>query len=248
MEIKEIQVSHHGRCVTGDLYCPEGNGTFPLVIMSHGFSGHKSDFTAAAEYFAGKGIACYIYTFCGGSLRREGDFPTTSMSVMTEKEDLLAVIDAALAWECIDTENIFLFGASQGGLVSALAAEERIDKIKAMTLLYPAFCIAEDWTKRFPKKEDIPEELDFLGMQIGKVYFMDVHNVDFYENIGKFEKPILVMHGDRDSLVPFSYSERLKAVYQNMELVTFEGEEHGFTPEGDQKMTEMTCEFIKKQL
>lgn len=247
MVVKEIKICHHDRCITGDLYCPEGNGPFPLIIMSHGYNGHKSDFDKNARYFAEHGIAAYPYTFCGGSNRDESGYPTTCMSVMTEKEDLNAVIDAALTWECIDPACIFLFGASQGGMVSALTAEERMDDVKALILLYPALCIADDWMKKFPNVEDIPQEMDFWGMMLGRRYFMDVRDFDVYANLGGFSKNVFVMHGDQDPIVPLTYSERLASVYKNIELFVFDGEGHGFTPEGKQRMTEMTYEFIRKQ-
>ena len=53
----EILITHHSRTLHGYFYEPEGRERYPLVIMSHGYNGHKSDFEITAQYFAAAGIA-----------------------------------------------------------------------------------------------------------------------------------------------------------------------------------------------
>ena len=168
MQIQEFQIPHHGRCVDAVFYRPEAVHRFPVILFSHGYNGCKTDFDTSAAYFAESGIGAVCFTFCGGSLRDRSGFATTEMTLFTEKEDLYAVLDEVKAWECVDSENIFLFGASQGGMVSALAAEERGSDIRGLILLYPAFCIADDWKKRFPTREEIPDTQDLWGMPLGR--------------------------------------------------------------------------------
>ncbi len=82
------------------------------------------------------------------------------MTVFTEKEDLFSVLNTVKAWQHVDSDGIFLFGGSMGGLVSALAAEERSEEIRGMVLLYPAFCVADNWNERFPDIDDIPKRYE----------------------------------------------------------------------------------------
>ena len=42
MKKRELTIAHHGRCVYGYFYEPDTK-EYPLVIMSHGYNGHKSD-------------------------------------------------------------------------------------------------------------------------------------------------------------------------------------------------------------
>lgn len=67
----------------------------PMVILSHGFNGSGDDFTEYAKVLVENGMGACIFDFCGGSLRSKSDLSTTEMTVFTEKEDLLAVIDFA---------------------------------------------------------------------------------------------------------------------------------------------------------
>ena len=108
MQIQEFKIPHHGRCVDAVFYRPEGAHRFPVILFSHGYNGCKTDFDTSAAYFAENGIGAVCFTFCGGSLRDQSGFPTTKMTLFTEKEDLYAVLDEVKAWECVDSENIFL--------------------------------------------------------------------------------------------------------------------------------------------
>lgn len=84
MKKRELTIAHHGRCVYGYFYEPDTK-EYPLVIMSHGYNGHKSDFAISAEYFADNGIGAVCCTFCGGSVRDESGFPTTERPCLRKK-------------------------------------------------------------------------------------------------------------------------------------------------------------------
>lgn len=84
MKKRELTIAHHGRDVHGYFYEPDTK-EYPLIIMSHGYNGHKSDFDISAEYFANNGIGTVCYTFCGGSVRDESGFHTTEMTLFTGK-------------------------------------------------------------------------------------------------------------------------------------------------------------------
>lgn len=94
MTTKDITIRHHNRNISGRLYLPQMDKC-PMVILSHGFNGSGDDFTEYAKVLVGNKIGACTFDFCGGSLRSKSDLSTTEMTVFTEKEDLLAVIDFA---------------------------------------------------------------------------------------------------------------------------------------------------------
>ncbi len=247
MIIKEIKIPHHNRAVNGILYAPKANQKCPIVIFSHGYNGNKSDFDLHARYLVENNIAAFCFDFCGGSTRDESGMPTTDMTLFTEQEDLESVIAAVKCLAVTDKDNIFVFGGSQGGLVTAMTADERSEEIRGMILLYPAFCIPDDWNRRFPKEEDIPEEEELWGMKLGRVFFESIRGYDVFEHVGKYSNHVLVMHGDKDPVVALGYSERIAQTYTNVRLEVFEGEGHGFTSEGDRRVMEMLCDFVKAE-
>ena len=245
--IKEIKIPHHNRSVNAILYTPNAKQKSPIVIFSHGYNGCKSDFDAHARYLVENNIAALCYDFCGGSTRDTSGMLTTDMTLFTEVEDLEAVIAAVKCRANIDSDNIFVFGGSQGGLVTAMTVDDRSEDVRGMILLYPAFCIPDDWNRRFPKDTDIPKEEELWGMKLGRVFFESIRGYDVFENVGKYKNAVLVLHGDKDPIVALGYSERLEKTYDKVSLTVFPGEGHGFTPEGDRKVMEMVCDFVEAE-
>lgn len=243
MKVRNITITHHGRNISGNAFLPDKE-KYPFVVFSHGFNGSGDNFRIEAETLAKNGIGSFTYDFCGGALDSKSDMHTYEMTVFTEKEDLFAVLNTVRTWQNVDNNSIFLFGASMGGLVSALAAEEYADEIKGMILLYPALCVADDWNERFPDVDDIPQMYDVWGVPLGKCFFETLHGFDVFGNIGKYSGDVLIMHGDKDNIVPAEYSERAQEIYKNSCLEIFQGEGHGFSAAGNDRMTQMLIEFI----
>ena len=132
--------------------------------------------------------------------------------------------------------------------MSALAAEEHADEIKGMILLFPAFCVADDWNERFPDIDDIPQRYDLWGVPLGKSFFETLHGFDVFENIGKYSGDVLIMHGEKDDIVPVEYSGRAQEIYKNSRLEIFQGEGHGFSAAGNDRVTQMLMEFIASRV
>lgn len=243
----EFKLPENGRKLYGVMIEPEGEGKFPTVIFSHGYNGSGWDFLWLGEYLAKQGVAALCYDFCGGSVNSRSSMATTDMTIFTEKEDLHSVIQFVKESRAVDEENIFLFGCSQGGLVSALAAEEAEDDIRGLLLLFPAMCIADDWNKRFPEEKEIPEVQEFWGMNLGKKFFATLRGFDVYQQIGGYGRSVRVIYGEDDPIVSLDYMERLKTVYKDVELYIFKGEGHGFSEEGNRRMAELTLEFVRQK-
>ncbi|MBO5031036.1 MAG: alpha/beta hydrolase [Lachnospiraceae bacterium] len=245
MKITAIAIPHHNREVYGMLYEPEGTEHCPIVIFSHGFNGSGEHFTYHAKLLAQNGIAAITYDFCGCSVTYKGSMKSTDMTIFTEKEDLEAVLDYACGIERADTNHIYLFGASQGGFVTALTAAEH-NKIPAgVLLLYPALCIPDDWNTRFPELSDIPDTYELWGVQLGRGFFETMHDFSVYDKIKGYQGPVFVMHGDKDPVVNVDDSRKLFEIYQNLRLEVFEGEGHGFTRAGDRRVAGLTLDFVR---
>lgn len=233
-----IAVEHHERTVYGDAYIPEAK-RFPIVIFSHGFNGYKDDFKGIAEDFAEEGIASITFTFCGSGARDPSGFGTTNMTLYTEREDLSALVDYAKRIEGFNGK-LYLFGGSQGGMVSALTAEERGDDLSGMILLYPAFGIRDDWSGMFPQTtyptdESLPETVPNFnnwGVDLGRNFIITARTVDVFAKMPSFTKPVLIFHGDNDAVVNIKYSKQAtgEGGYPNSKLIEYANFVHGAQP------------------
>ncbi|MDD7428418.1 MAG: alpha/beta hydrolase [Oscillospiraceae bacterium] len=243
--IKEMPCKSENNTIFGVMYLPaETTRNIPAVILSHGYNSSYSHVTDIAGMLAENGIGAYCYDFCGGSVLSKSGGSSTDMSVMTEQEDLKNVIRMIKTCGFADNERIFLYGESQGGFVSALTAAEMPADIAGMVLLYPAFCIPDNWLTKAP--EDITETLDFMGMTLSDKFYREVPRYDVYEHIAAFDKPVLVFHGTSDTLVDISYSKRICKAFPNCTLDVYENEGHGFSPEARRTVCEKTADFFAK--
>lgn len=239
-----------GNNIYGVAYIPKvkDGKKYPLVILSHGYSSSHKYLTDYGVSLAENGISCYSFDFCGGSNISKSDGKTTAMSVLTEKRDLEAVINASKKWPFVDTKKIFLSGESQGGFVTALAASEHASELRGMVLLYPAFHIPEAMRKMFPDKQGIQEVMDFPNnMKIGRCYVDAVYDMDAYSITKNFDKDVLIIHGDKDVAVPISYAERAVKEYPNASLKVIPGAGHVFIDKGQRdEALAYFIDFIKK--
>lgn len=245
-EKEVVKIKHQEREIYGVSYMPNTNKKCPVVIFSHGFNGTNVDFAMHSDYLAKNGVGAFCFDFCGGSVNSKSDLKTNEMSIFTEKEDLCAVIETLKNWENVDPAAIFLFGGSQGGLVSALAADEYIEDIKGLLLLFPALGIADDWNKRFPTRASIPDTQEIWGVRLGRIYFESIHGYNVFDHIGKFNKNVLIFHGDQDEIVALEYGKRAEKLYPHARMEVFPGEGHGFSETGNKRVAQMTYEFVKE--
>ena len=243
---EELWLESEGKKVYGKMYLPgEEKDSYPLVILSHGFNSSSMLNEGYAESFAKEGYAAYVFDFCGGSPSTKSEGEVTEMSVLTEAQDLMNVMDSLKELDYIDGSQVFLFGLSQGGFVSAYTAAQRPDDVKGLILFYPAFSIQENCWKNYSSVDEIPETEVMMGVTVGAIYSRDAMSFDIYEEIGKYTGDVLICHGDKDALVDLSYSEKALEVYENAELKVIKYGEHGFQGKLAREATGYAVDFLK---
>ena len=224
--------------IFGVMYQPkETTGPLPTVVLAHSSSLTHAAMSGYALAIAQMGYAAYCFDFCGGSSQSRSDGSTEEMTIFTEVEDLRAVVDTLRTKPYVEASKLYLLGSSQGGLVSALLADERTDDFAGMILFYPAFNIPElinqlgslgDWGSW----GDWGDSGGFSGMggmmSMSEAYINSVKDFDVWSHIGKFSKPVCIIHGTKDIIVPISNSEKAVGLYPNATLNAIEGANHGF--------------------
>lgn len=238
--------------VGGVLFSPVGlEGRKPAVILCHGLDGSWLDTEPYGRAAAKLGFVACCFDFCGGhdgESKSEGD--RADHSVLTEIEDVAAVYYAMTAREDVDPDNVFLMGGSQGGLVAALYAADHPSNVKAMGLMFPAFNLPElvrtYTTLLYATLDKVPPAVDLLGHTFYKKYIADAYGLYPFDKIGAYEGAVLIMHGDKDNLVPIDNSRTALQKYKNAELIVFEGQGHGFDDTGTAKAIEHLEAFLSK--
>ncbi|MEE1295420.1 MAG: alpha/beta fold hydrolase [Bifidobacterium sp.] len=245
---KEIWCHVDDERIYGLAFVPEHKegAKLPLIIFSHGFGSNHAAGSSYGKHFAERGIAFYEFDFRGGSLGgNKSDGTPKDESVVTEMHDLEAVMDEAAGWDFVDPSRIILLGQSQGGCVSALVAGEEPAKVHALMLEYPALCIEHDALERYPGLKDIAGTNPmFNGMVVGSRYYTDLRGLDIYDTIAKYTGPVLILHGDDDTIVNISYSQRAAKEYTDCRFRVMDKQGHGFTQDGDYHAMEVMDDWL----
>ncbi len=211
----------------GQLCEPKEEGKFPAVILSHGFNGHYTDFPTECAAFAKRGYVCYAFDFCGAqSGGRSKGRTAADYTPFTMKEDLRAALRDIKRLPNVDSSQVFLFGGSQGGFVTALTAADSDvkDQIAGIAMYFPALNIPDDW--RGKPVQNTP----LMGYSIGAKFIESVQELDPFDLIGNFEKDVCIVWGDQDALVARKYIDNAVTAYgaERVDLTVIEGAGHGF--------------------
>lgn len=244
-----FEIDSQGCRLRGFIQRPVKEGRIPAVIVSHGFGSCTQDTKKYARVFVDEGYAAICFDFCmSGSGKSSGS--SLGMSVLTEKADLLNVLDYVKTLDYVDPDHITLAGCSQGGFVSALAAVERESEVERLVMYYPALCIPDDArrghmiTARFDP-DHVPEQFRALFVRLSSKYVLDVIGMDPFREICGFQKPVLIVHGTKDRLVDISYSRRACEGYRDCRLVEVRGD-HGFILSGFAQSKQATIEYLSQ--
>lgn len=230
--VKEYDFDSNGKDIYARAFVPDVEGRVPLVIFSHGLGANVEHEEEVQKTLAKAGIAVFSFEFAGGSSSSNpmSEGLTTEMSVLTEVQNLKDAIRIASGLEYADPQKIYLMGSSQGGLVTALTAEE-VTNIQGLFLFYPAFSLPDDIRSSFPKLDEVPETFNLLGTKIGKKYITDIYDMDPYANLDELLMPVHIYHGKDDNIVPLTASQKAMKRLKNARLTTLEDTGHALTTE-----------------
>lgn len=255
----EFSCKRDALTIRGYEYRIEGDN-LPIAIVSHGFMANLGTVKHYARLLASLGYAAFCFDFCGGCVTLgKSDGRTTEMSVFTEVEDLLSVIEYAKGLSYTDASRITLMGCSQGGFVSAITASRLKDEVEDLILFFPALCIPDDARRgqlmmaKFDPN-NVPEIFRCGPMKLGRRYATDVLNLDPFELIKDHCGDVMIVHGTADRIVDIDYSRRAKSVYEarscgsSVIMHEIEGAGHIFSKKHDRTALEILRLYIESNL
>ncbi|MBO3641625.1 alpha/beta fold hydrolase [Streptococcus suis] len=228
------------------------NENRPLVIISHGFNNTLEMYEEYADYLARLGFIVYRFDFYGGSHNsKSGGTDMLSMSVLTEKKDLSAVVEKLSKESFVNADNITLLGASQGGVVSTLYAAENPALVKNLVLIFPAFVLFDDVKETYANlgvssTDQIPAVITHKNAQLGSIYLKDALGVDIDSEIKKVTSPVLIVQGTNDEVVPYQYAVEANQLFPSSDLVTVEGGVHWIDNNFNQVAIPAIEQFLKR--
>lgn len=241
----ELWIKYGKHPIYGVLSTPvNGQKKHPIVIVAHGFNGSHHFGRSYFKMLNEMGYMCYTFDFpCGGTGSRT-DNNTVNMSVIDEQKALETVVRYFKSRSDVDKKNIVLLGSSQGGLIAALTAASLQKDISKLILEFPALCIPDNWNSRYPQVSDIPDTTKVWQVPIGRQFFTELRNMDPYQAVEAYRRPVLIIHGDADPVVPIDYSRRAVKLYKDARLLEIPNAGHGFGAEDFQRSLACIRQFL----
>lgn len=244
---EELWITNNGRKLYGVLSRPDSSEEKqPLAIIAHGFNG-THDF--GKNYFEPLnllGYQCFTFDFACGSVNSRSDNNTMNMSILDEQSDLEAIVNYFRSRPDVDASRIVLIGESQGGLVSALTAASMSDAVHRLVLVFPALCIPDNWNTRYPHVADIPDTTRLWNVPMGRRFFLELRDMDVFATLPQYEKPVIIIQGDKDPVVSMADSERAVSLYKKAQLHVIPGAGHGFNSQEFKESIEVIQNFLKE--
>ncbi len=239
--IKLVIFRRDGQKIMGMLHIPhtlKREHKAPAIVMFHGFTGNKTEahrlFVHVARSLCDQGYVVLRFDFLGSG---ESDGEFEDMTLPYEVSDAEEAIRFLTKQRLVDTEKIGVLGLSMGGRVAAiLALKDR--RVKFAVLYSPALgCLKDRWLQQIDAQRNLfesgkPIEVT-AGWYLKKAFFDTIDNMVPLVFIDQVKIPILIIHGDHDSIVPVEESakgyELVKKQNPKNEFHIVEGADHTFS-------------------
>jgi alpha/beta superfamily hydrolase len=223
MERKVEFTNCHGERLVGVLH---GAVAPQMVVSCHGMFSNKdgAKHTALAQALALAGVSLLRFDFNGCG---ESAGTLFNLSYSRRMQDL----DAALAF--LGTQGVqqfALFGSSMGGAVALLSAarDERIVAIATLAAVGNPTALVEG----FPDAVDAWEKQGYYDSpegRIGREFLDDSRAHDVAAAAAVLRASILVVHGDRDDVVPCTDAHDIATAARRASLDLVLGADHTFS-------------------
>jgi dipeptidyl aminopeptidase/acylaminoacyl peptidase len=177
---------------------PAGPGPFPLMILLHGHTlGSLGAETVVPEAEAFAGDLCYAGLAVslpgyGATEVRPGTDPKITLNVVLDAVSLIK----NLPW--IDSKRFYLYGFSRGAFFTSLLAN-RIEGIQGIVLHSGAY----DLHRFYQETPWFRSMLNPNGEENPKL-------ISILPEVSTWYAPTLVLHGEKDSLVPVKQANLLR--------------------------------------
>lgn len=213
---RAFQTKSEGVTIRGKIIYPSlrPSKLYPTMMFCHGIPGPPAPpapddggYEELAEHFCALGLACVIFNFrgCGES---DGNF-----DMMGWTHDLTGVLDKIAETPHVDPTRILAVGYSGGGAAAIRTAAEDSRIYALATMAAPAdFAffegrdpggVVEDFRARgIIRDHDFPT--DVTRWMQGFAEIEPVRWIPFFKG-----KRLLIVHGDRDELIPVEHAHRL---------------------------------------
>lgn len=251
----EIYPSRDGTIIPAYVTLPKGREAknLPLIIMPHGgpFGVRDTlDYNAEIQFLANRGYVVLQPNFRGSGSYGEKYYEKGKGQIgRAMQDDLDDGMDWLVERGIVDAQKVCIVGASYGGYAALWGVTRNPERYRCAA----SFAGVTDWKKqlRYDRRFFRNRYTRDWEDQIKGEDDFDLDDVSPVTLIDQLKRPILLVHGEKDSIVPFSqftlYKDKLEDRRADAVFVTYEDEGHGLSdPENMKDWLDQLESFLQK--
>lgn len=246
----DVTVMNGARAVPATVVVPDGAGPFPAVVMNHGHGGGRQEgggFGKLAKALADAGIMTIRMDFPGSGDSKESFTEGYLSNMISDSNASLAYL---LANFPADKDKLGILGYSMGGRIALTVAQTPDNPYKAVGLLAPSADPGKGLLLFFAGSEEKYQALyaeastdkgyadytTIYGQQqkLSKKWFDELLASSPLDGIAAYKGPMLVVHGDKDTVIAQPEIDNVVAAYPSAQVVTVPEADHGYGFYSDQ--------------
>ncbi len=249
--VTEVTVMNGARAVPATVVVPDGEGPFPAVVMNHGHGGGRQEgggFGKLASALAEAGIMSIRMDFPGTGDSKE---PFTEGTLTNMISDSNASLVFMLANFPADPSKLGILGYSMGGRIALTIAQQPNSPYEAVGLLAPSANPGKglllffaggseaEYERLYAEASTDKGYADYTTQygqqqQLSKVWFDEMLASSPLDGIGAYTGAMLVVHGDKDTVITPEENQAVVAAYPAASIVTVPEADHGYGFYSDQ--------------
>ncbi len=232
-DCKLVSYKNDGAIIYGYVVSPKAaaTGKSPILIYNRGGNATYGAIDSIGLFRQVLPLAKAGYTVIASQYRggTEGDPKKLGRDEFGGRDvgDVLKLLDLSLKLPGVDADNIFMLGASRGGMMNYLVAKQR-PNIRAMATMAGATDLAAGLKFR-PEMERVYQEW-IPDYEKNKQAALDSRSALRWAEQLPAEMPVLILHGDADDRVNVEESRamalRLQELGRTHKLVIYPGDGH----------------------
>jgi len=222
---------------------PKTNKTQNVVLMCHGLGSNKDDilYIALQDQINSYEIATFRIDLLGHG-ESDGEF-----NDLTLTETIDDILCAKRELERRGYSDIGFIGHSFGGVGGIMVAST--EPFRFLVVISPPTYY--DINEMIKSSVFILKELIIVNTNTEKKnahpnvkFFRDYGSHDSYAAAEKISAPVLIIHGDKDKIVPLAKSQELNKRIKNSQIKIFKGADHQYT-NVKEPLIEEIMKFVK---
>lgn len=219
-----------------------------VVVWLHGITVDKDEhlgfFQDGALWFADRGLSSLRFDFRGHG---ESSGTPLDFTIVGQNLDVRAVL-TLVRHQFGPGARVHIVAASFGSPPAIFAGLRYPTTVSSVSLIAPVLSYERtflqpetEWAKDLFSQERF-EQLDSTGrLQLNESFYIGHRLVEEMriiapaEALARLRQRVLVVHGDRDSMVPYEATVAACKGLQHVRLVTLKGADHGFVDAEDEE-------------